>query len=502
MWTLNRVLPRVMVVILSSLATVVPIFGQAVSEGWLGGAQSPGFPKPLATTQTTFLTQDSPATPQALPGATPSTLQPNDGSSQSAPTAGSSNLSNWTLSANEFQAGIAAMSPGNFANTKYKWYGFVRLDSIFDFNPIAGTDSFVTSNIPVPQGRGQNAVLTPRYTRIGFDTSTPLKDLEWTLNTKIELDFFNGNNSGAFGSFPLRLRFAYLDFGPFRIGQAASLFMDYDVFPDVLDYQGPPGMVLMRQPIVSVKWNLTDRVTVAMGVEQPYSDISWDDGSGAGYVRNPGSGIISTAGEPRNVQDVPDLTGNVRYKSDYGHLQVAGIARKLTYQPAVEEADTELGYGVNVTGTFHPWAFCSGCCMPESASDRTPLQKSRFLGQYATGRGINRYIQDINGLGLDAVFNPVNNFEALRSDGWFVFMNISGLINGSRTSTYGQANTETPDLMPENTYEKATYMSANIIWLPIERMGLGLEYLVGERENKNGETGIAHRLQAGIQYKF
>jgi hypothetical protein len=75
--------------------------------------------------------------------------------------------------------------------------------------------------------------------------------MDWTIKTRIEMDFFNGNTSGAFGSFPLRLRFAWVDFGPFLIGQAPSLFMDYDVFPNVLDYEGPPGMVLMRQPIIS-----------------------------------------------------------------------------------------------------------------------------------------------------------------------------------------------------------------------------------------------------------
>ena len=393
------------------------------------------------------------------------------------------------------------MSPGKFGDTKYKWYGFVRLDGIFDFDPIKSTDDFVTSAIPVPQGRGQNAVLTPRYTRIGFDTSTPWKDMDWTINTKIEMDFFNGNTSGNFGSFPLRLRFAYIDVGPFRFGQAASLFMDYDVFPDVLDYEGPPGMVLMRQPIASVKWAPTDCLTFNLGVEQPYSDIIWDDGTGAGFVNAPGSGIISTAGAPRNVQDVPDLTGNVRYKYDYGHVQVAGIARKLTYQPSVGESNSRLGTGVNVTGTFHPWALLMGC-MPEDGSERTPLQKSRILGQFATGRGINRYIQDINGLGLDAVFEPVNGFDALHSQGWFACYEHFWTNKWISNICYGQAWTELNDAMPDNTYKAATYLAANIIWLPVERMGVGLEYLVGERENKNGETGIAHRIQAGIQYKF
>ncbi len=133
----------------------------------------------------------------------------------------------------------------------------------------------MTSSIPVPQGRGQNTVLTPRYTRLGLDTETPIKSLDWTIKTRIEMDFFNGNTSGAFGSFPIRLRFAWADFGPFLIGQAASLFMDYDVFPNVLDYQGPGGMVLMRQPIVAVHFPIGEKLKFSIGVEQPYSDIQW-----------------------------------------------------------------------------------------------------------------------------------------------------------------------------------------------------------------------------------
>ena len=439
---------------------------------------------------------EQPPNPQAMPGSTPTNPQPNATTGQG--TAATTD-SPWTLSAQEFQAGLASMSAGKFGNTKYKWYGFVRLDAIFDFNPIGSTDDFVTSSIPIPQGRGQNAVLTPRYTRIGFDTSTPWKEMDWNIDTKIELDFFNGNTSGAFGSFPLRLRFAYIDFGPFRFGQAASLFMDYDVFPDVLDYEGPPGMVLMRQPIASFKWNPCDCVTVKVGVEQPYSDISWDVGDG--FIVNPGTGIITSAGVPRNVQDVPDFTGNVRYTYDFGHLQIAGILRKLTFQPATGSDDNKLGAGVNVTGTLHPWALCDGC-MPTDASERTPLQKSRFLGQYATGRGINRYIQDINGLGLDAVFEPIGGFDALRSNGWFVCYEHFWTDRWISNLCYGQDWTQLPEVMPGDTYKAAKYLAVNIIWLPVERMGVGLEYLIGERENKDGQTGTAHRIQAGIQYKF
>jgi hypothetical protein len=394
---------------------------------------------------------------------------------------------------------LSDLLPGNFANTKYKWYGFVRLDAIFDYNPIASTDDFVTSSIPVPQGRGQNAVLTPRYTRLGFDTSTPWECMDWTIKTRIEVDFFNGNTSGVFGSFPLRLRFAWIDFGPFLVGQAASLFMDYSVFPNVLDYEGPPGMVLMRQPIFSMHWNFCEKFKVSVGIEQPYSDIQWFEAGR--FIVNPGTGIITTPGVGRNVQDMPDFTGNVRYEGDYSHVQVAGILRKLTFLPGNGEEFNRLGYGINVTGSWYPWAMWHHT--PRTTEDIDPLLKSHFLGQYAVGKGISRYIQDINGLGLDATFDPVNGFHALTATGWFIaYEHWWAKRWASNFTVGGEAHVQVPGTLPGSTYKEANYYSANIIWLPVDRMGVGFEYLYGMRQDKNGLSGHAHRLQAGIQYRF
>jgi hypothetical protein len=394
---------------------------------------------------------------------------------------------------------LSALVAGNFKDTKYKWYGFVRVDGIYDFRPIASTDSFVTSSIPVPQGRGQNAVLTPRYTRFGFDTETPIKSLGWDLKTRIEVDFFNGNTSGAFGSFPIRLRFAWADFGPFLVGQAASVFMDYDVFPNVLDYQGPPGMVLMRQPIFALQLPIGEKGQFAIGVEQPYSDIQWfENGT---WIVNPGSGIITTPGVGRNVQDVPDFTANVRYRGDYGHVQAAGILRKLTFQPGPGEgAFDTLGYGFNLTGSFHPWAALTGT--PRSGDEATPLSKSRFLGQFAAGRGISRYYNDENGLGLDATFDPVNGFRALPSYGWFIAYEQWWAKRLASVFTFSQDAVELTDTLPGSTYQRAEYVAANLIWLPIDRMGVGLEYTYGFRKNKDGQKGEDTRLQMAFQYRF
>lgn len=393
---------------------------------------------------------------------------------------------------------LSRLLPGKFSNTKYKWYGFVRVDAIFDYNPIATNNSFVTSAIPVPQGRGQNVAMSPRYTRIGFDTETPWDALSWTIKTRIEVDFFNGNTSGAFGSFPLRLRFAWADFGPFLIGQTASLFMDYDAFPNVLDYQGPPGMVLMRQPIVAVRIPAGQRLKFSAGVEQPYSDIQWNDGSG--WTVNPGAGTITAPGVPRNVQDLPDFTGNVRYAGDYGHLQLAGIARKLTFQPAAGADSNVLGYGANLTGTFYPWACWEGCKVSDAKS---PMEKSHFLVQYAAGKGISRYIQDLNGLGLDATFDTVNGLRALSSQGWFVAYEQWWAERWASNFTLGgSAKTDLTSTLPDPTFMQSTYYTGNIVWFPVERMGVGFEYMHGTREDKDGQIGRANRLQASFQYKF
>ena len=398
----------------------------------------------------------------------------------------------------EYQAGASEDRPGAYKNTKYRWYGFVRLDGIYDFKPIASTDSFVTSSIPVPQGEGDNAVLTPRYTRLGWDTSTDLSWTDYDVNTRIEVDFFNGNTSGVFGSYDWRLRFAWVEYGPFLIGQAASVFMDYDVFPNVLDYQGPPGMILMRQGLARIKCPVfNDCNTVSLGVEQPYSDIQWEENGE--FVVNPGTGIITDPGLDRNEQGVPDFTGNFRHDGDYGHIQLAGILRNLAFRPAGESEIDELGYGGNFTWDWHPYAWCRGCC-PKNSNN--PWVKSRFLGSYAAGHGINRYFQDPNGLGLDAVFTPAEGFEVIDSHGWFMAYEQWWGCRWASVFSYSEMHVSLPDVLPDETYQDGRYASANLIWLPFERMGLGVEFLFGERENKDGETGQAYRIQTAFQYKF
>jgi hypothetical protein len=382
----------------------------------------------------------------------------------------------------------AGLFPGTYlipgTKTSMKFYGFVHVDGIFDFNPIGSTDDLVTSSIPIPQGRGQNAVLTPRYTRLGFITYTPTPVNDWTVQTKLEMDFFNGNTSGGFGSFPIRLRFAYADWGYFRFGQDASVFMDYDVFPNVLDYEGPPGMVLMRQPVMRITLPLADNVKWAMAVEQPFSDITPSPGG-------------------TRIQDLPDFTTNLRYDTGLGHVQLSGLLRKITNQPEVGDRQSHLGWGVNLTGDFHPWAALLGS-NPARKENPNGLERSRFLGQYAVGYGINRYIQDVNGLGLDAAAGPGGAFRLIQGVGWFVGYEHWWSEKWSSTFLYGEARSFIPASLglPGDTYKASQYAAVNLVWVPIPNMMIGGEYLYGARFNLDDQAGYAHRLQIAFQYNF
>ncbi len=140
--------------------------------------------------------------------------------------------------------------------------------------------------------------------------------------------------------------------------------------------------------------------------------------------------------------------------------------------------------------------------IPNSTEGRGPWEKSRFLAQFATGRGISRYIQDTNGLGLDATFDPVNGLKPIRSTGWFIAYEQWWTDKLVSNFTYGQARVDSTELMPADTYKLADYATANLIWLPVERLGLGIEVIYGSRENKDGAKGKDVRIQTGVQYRF
>jgi hypothetical protein len=383
---------------------------------------------------------------------------------------------------------VRGVVPGSFlvpgTNTSFRFRGFVRLMGLYDFDPIGSRDSFVPNTIPVPQTQGQNWNYGARYSRIAIESWTPTAFKEWTLHTFVEGDFFNGPAQAVGGGGnPFRLRHAFIDFGYFRVGQQNTVFMDATSWPNVVDFQGPAGWANQRRPGARMTIPLADKLFWAAGCEQPFSDIS-------------------TNGLGTNVQDVPDFATHLRYEADNGHVQVSALMRSVGYEPADGEVTRRFGYGISAATTFHPWAILCGVNTVHK-NNPTALERCRLIGQYTCGRGIGRYLQDTAGLGLDGQVDPQSgNFELPYVSGcvvsyehWYNEQWLSA-ITWSRVlaaSTSGQ---------PGDTYTGATYLTANLWFIPIRNLSLGVECIYGQRGNLNEERGHATRLNGLVQYNF
>jgi hypothetical protein len=362
--------------------------------------------------------------------------------------------------------------------------GFVRLAGLYDFDPIGVSDAFVTNSIPVPQQVGQNFNMSGRISRFAIETWTPTDFCDWNVHTFIEGDFFNGPAQAAGGGGnPFRLRHAFVDFGYFRFGQQNTVFMDGTNWPSLVDFQGPNSWVNQRQPSARVTLPISHNVFWAASVERCFSDIA-------------------TSNLGTNVQNVPDFATHLRYEADLGHLQLAGLYRTIGYRPTGGDVERLAATGISGNAVFHPWAMVLGT---NPVRDECPsgLTLSRILLQATTGRGVGRYLNDLAGQGFDAQVNPfTGEFELVDASGWNA--SYEHWYNDRWLSNFTYANIFVDNNIgqPGGTYDSAEYCAASLWWLPVARMSVGIEYMVGERENFNGQAAEARRLHGLVQYNF
>ena len=243
----------------------------------------------------------------------------------------------------------SSLSPTAFASdskTDYDFYGFIQLDAIYDFNRMNPDwkDSLRPSQIcsgEVGCGSDGETIFSVRQTRFGLSTVTQSDIGE--IKGKLEFELYGvGNDAGK--TIP-RLRHAYFEVGSFLAGQTWSTFMDIDVFPNSIEYWGPPGMVFWRN--VQLRWTpmRTKNSSIAIALEQPSASI--DQGKG--------SPIDPTLGFSGKTE-LPDLTAHWRTSCDWGHVQLSGILRSVGYDTSTtaggEPSGSETGYGINLSGNF------------------------------------------------------------------------------------------------------------------------------------------------------
>jgi len=348
--------------------------------------------------------------------------------------------------------------------TLLKIGGYFKTDFIYDLKPAGSTDSFIPSSIPIPTVVGvNNATVSIRPTRLSLDFRVP--------STKVgEVRFYlEGDLFGTNATTP-RLRHAYAQVKNVLLGQTFSNFMDPDGFPDTLDFQGPNGMVSIRNPQLRYGIALGSSTTFYVSIEKPSSDIIFKTPQFSAQPNAPS----------------PDGTVRLRKEFERGHFQVSGLFRSIAAFLPDGRTDSVFGWGLNVSTGVKTFG------------------KDNVIFAVAGGHGVSRYIQDTSGLGIDAEpesgvtphleATPAVGVEAAYQHYWRKTLRSSAI--------YSYAAVNNANLAAAATYNHGTYTGANLIWNPYGSLNLGAEYLYGWAMEQNGLKSNAPRIQFSAKYSF
>ncbi|HEY1341643.1 MAG TPA: DcaP family trimeric outer membrane transporter [Bryobacteraceae bacterium] len=352
--------------------------------------------------------------------------------------------------------------------TLIKLGGFVKTDVWVDTNQ-AGSyyGAYVPSSFPSsPQPHTVNATVSARPSRFFTEFRQPVHQGEGTVKGYLEFDFL-----GNYERTSLRLRQFYAQYKNVLVGQAWSAFADPDAWPDTFEFEGPPGMIAMRQPQVRYTQPLSKAHSVGISVERSGVDTPFS----------------TQYGTPVGSSLWPDLIGFYRYENEKGHLQFAFLSRSVGgVVPNTNTPDLRnhvAGYGGSFTGT---WSLGSS--------------KDNIVYDVIIGKGISNYYNDNFGLGSDVGFNAKGVMVATPTgSGQFGYQHYWSKVVRS-TFSYGllQINNTAGD--PGTNYHRSHYATGNIMVQPTVSFVFGAEYIYGSLERKDGFKWVAPRIQASLTY--
>jgi len=360
-------------------------------------------------------------------------------------------------------------------------YGFVQADYIQDFNRVdpAWEDTLRPSKIPTADGQfgadGQ-ASFSAKQSRLGVMMNLPTSNKP--VFTKFEFDMF-GVGVDA-GQTTIRLRHAYGEWNGWLAGQTNTLFMDASIFPNVIDYWGPAGMVFLRTPQIRYTFQINKKKdnTFSVAIEKPGNDI---DG---GTLRE----IDPALGAVQGTEKLPDLTAQYRSGQKWGHFQVAGILRRVAFEtagtPDNDPKGSETGWGIDATAGIKI------------------MKKDQILLGIVHGNGIASYMND-GGVDMapdgtlvdpDAKAVPLTGISAYWDHYW----------SEKYSSSFGVSQTEVDnmELQAGTAFSRGQYASANLLYYPTKNVFVGGEALWGQRKDNSGDTGDDTRVQISFHFSF
>ena len=226
-------------------------------------------------------------------------------------------------------------------------YGFAMLDIGYDFGHIGDPnwqDVLRPTKLPAftdEFGKGGRTFADVKQTRFGVKTDTPTEYGD--IKTVFEFELF-GVGVDA-GQTTFRLRHAYGAWKGLRAGQTWSPFMDPDVFPDSIEYWGPPGMAFFRNVQLAYSFYESKSSDVTVALERPGASAD----SSSIDERFDLSGVV-----PRFP--APDISADVKLGTSWGYVRIAGVFRYMRWDDLNPTSPTIQGHvyggGVNVSSNI------------------------------------------------------------------------------------------------------------------------------------------------------
>ncbi|MCY1290826.1 Porin subfamily protein [compost metagenome] len=370
------------------------------------------------------------------------------------------------------------------SDTSVKIGGFVRASLMSDFQGSLGNSQTVLlpyspryGGIPydgtVYAKRKGQVQFEARESRLNIETRTPTEHGE--LRTLIEGDFYGaGGSKATTNSVSLRLRHAMAELGPWMVGQYWSNFADLGQGPEVFDFGGPVGLpALNRQTQIRYTHELNPKLKLSASIEQPVQDFIGADT----VLFSAGINNISS----NSIDKSPELTTRLTLADDWGRQSVGAALRRLDADDGDEVDDQLTGYAFNYQGQL---------AVGKKDKLYYDLVYERGAGRYLTHTPPSAALHEgrlyaISGQGMNISYQHWWS-ESFRS-------NLSaGLI---RLDNPHPAT-------PLTQFDGVRSLHANLLWSPVPKALLGLEYTYAEIRNEAHQRGSGQRLNVVTQFGF
>jgi hypothetical protein len=363
-------------------------------------------------------------------------------------------------------------------------YGFGQADAIVDFkqNNPDWYDVNRPSRLPNVAnqfGNDGRFYLSVRQSRLGVKGTLPTASGD--VKGQFEFDMFGVG--GDAGQTTIRLRHAWGQWKQVGAGQTNSQFMDVDVFPNVVDYWGPNGMLFFRN--VQVFW-------------EPYRD---GDSNARIAIEAPGAsgdgGVYADRVELQNIKarfPSPDFTGHYRLAQKWGYVQLGGALRYIGYDDNLTTDKLDL--------SGHVWGWGLSVSSNLKATENDVLRM-----QFIYGAGVENYFNDAP-VDVGVKNNPGNAVtpivgEALKDLGIVLYLDHNWNSTWSTAAGYALVDISNSNAQAANAYRKGQYASVNLLSTPAKNVMIGGELQFARRDNYlDGFNSNDIRLQFTFKYNF